>query len=128
MKQIEKNMKSLWEEIERLSNQPVTEETAEKINVYMGALRGICMIYGDNEKPAEEFSNRGGGYSEEKPAPTPELDGDTEFERILMTIPSDTSHMTKIAYIFNRHLEDLKFANIRAYNMIINQLREIAKS
>ena len=126
MKQIEKNMKTLWEEIERLCNQPVTEESAEKINVYMGALRGICMIYGDNDKMVENAAVR--NYSEEKPAPTPELDGDTEFERVLMTIPSDVSHMTKIAYIFNRHLEDLKFENIRAYNVIMKQLRDVANS
>ena len=67
-------------------------------------------------------------YPEEKPSFTPELDGDTEFERVLMEIPPDVQHMTKVAYIFNRHLEDLKFANIRAYNMIMDQLRKVAES
>ena len=124
MKQIEKNMTTLWEEIERLCNQPVKDETAEKLNVYMGALRAMCMICGGEK--TEESSAR--AYSEEKHAFTPELDGDTEFERVLMEIPPDVQHMTKVAYIFNRHLEDLKFANIRAYNMIMDQLRKVAES
>ena len=117
-------MKTLWEEIERFCNQPVNEANAEKLSVYMGALRAMCMICGDEK--LEESNAR--AYSEEKPSFTPELDGDTEFERVLMTIPEDSAHMIKVAYIFNRHLEDLKFANIRAYNMIMDQLRKVAES
>lgn len=124
MKQIEKNVTTLWEEIERLCNQPVDDASAEKLNVYMGALRAMCMICGDDK--TEENAVR--VHPEEKPTFTPELDGDTEFERVLMTIPEDSTHMTKVAYIFNRHLEDLKFANIRAYNMIMDQLRKVAES
>lgn len=123
MKQIEKNMKTLWEEIERLCNQPVKDETAEKLNVYMGALKAMCMIYGD-EKMGKNATRV---YSEEKPAPTPELDGDTEFERVIMTIPADAAHMIKITHIFNKHMEGLAAVNMRAYNSIMEQLREVAR-
>lgn len=64
----------------------------------------------------------------DRPVPTPQLDGDTEFERVIMSIPLDRAHMVKITYIFNRHLEGLKAVNARAYNNIMEQLRELAKS
>ena len=57
-----------------------------------------------------------------------ELDGDTEFERVIMTIPADAAHMVKITHIFNKHMEGLAAVNRRAYNSIIEQLKELAKS
>lgn len=99
----------------------MTEAVAAKLSIYRGAYKALCMM--DREKE-EEYAAR----SADKPEPTMELDGDTEFERVIMTIPADAARMVKITHIFNKHMEGLAAVNRRAYNSIIEQLKEVAKS
>lgn len=120
--QIDKNKERLCDEIEKLSGEKMTDAVAAKLNVYHGAYKALCMT--DGAEP--------GGYLAlrrmERPEPTMELDGDTEFERVIMGIPTDRAHMVKITHIFNKHMEGLAAVNRRAYNSVIEQLREVAKS
>ena len=119
--QIEKNKEILCDEIEKLSNEKMIEANAAKLSMYRGAYKALCMLGGDN---AEVYSAR----NTDRPDPTPELDGDTEFERVIMTIPTDRAHMMKLTHIFNKHLEGLAAVNRRAYTHIIEQLKEVARS
>lgn len=122
--QIEKNKEILCDEIEQLSEQKMSETVAAKLSAYRGAYKALCMV--------DKSDGNGAGYAATKavdrPEPTMELDGDTEFERVIMTIPADRTHMVKITHIFNKHLEGLKAVNARAYNSIIEQLKEVAKA
>lgn len=120
--QIDKSKEFLEEKIEEYMNRPMTDSVAEHLSVYRGAYKALCMMDGEGGKAATYTARIA-----EKPAPTPELDGDTEFERVIMTIPADAAHMVKITHIFNKHLESLKAVNARAYNSIIEQLKEVAK-
>ena len=125
--QFEKNKETLMEEIEKSSEQPMTNALAEKLNVYHGALKALCMAERGWDEEAVVMAD-GASRTADKPEPTMELDGDTEFERIIMTIPADAAHMVKITHIFNKHMEGLAAVNRRAYNSIIEQLKEVAKS
>lgn len=120
--QIEKNKEILCDEIEKLSEQKMNEANAAKLNMYFGAYKALCMM--DKKDGNEAYSAK----SADRPDPTMELDGDTEFERVIMTIPTDRAHMMKLTHIFNKHLEGLAAVNRRAYNHIIEQLKELAKS
>ena len=120
--QIEKNKEILCDEIEKLSEQKMTEANAAKLSIYRGAYKALCMMGGDEKE--EAYAAR----ATDKPEPTMELDGDTEFERVIMAIPPDAAHMVKITHIFNKHLEGLAAVNRRAYNSIIEQLKELAKT
>lgn len=122
--QIEKNKEILCDEIEKLSEQKMSEANAAKLSVYRGAYKALCMV--DKEDGNETYAAV--TKSTDKPEPTMALDGDTEFERIIMTIPADAAHMVKITHIFNKHLEGLAAVNRRAYNSIMEQLKEVAKS
>ena len=119
--QIEKNKEILCDEIEKLSEQKMSEAVAAKLSMYRGAYKALCMMDGEKEELY-------GAKSADKPEPTMELDGDTEFERVIMTIPSDRAHMVKITHIFNKHMEGLAAVNRRAYNSIIEQLKEVANT
>lgn len=119
--QIEKSKETLCDEIEKLSEQKMSESVAAKLSVYRGAYKALCMMDGEKK---EAYAAK----SSDKPESTPELDGDTEFERVIMTIPTDAAHMVKITHIFNKHLEGLAAVNRRAYNSIIEQLKEVAKA
>lgn len=66
--------------------------------------------------------------SADKPELTMALDGGTGFEWVIMTISPDAAHMVKIPHIFNKHLEGLAAVNRRAYNSIVEQLKEVAKA
>lgn len=120
--QIEKNKEILCDEIEQLSEQKMSEAVAAKLSIYRGAYKALCMMDG-GERSEAAYTAR----SADKPEPAMELDGDTEFERVIMTIPTDAAHMVKITHIFNKHLEGLAAVNRRAYNSIIEQLKEVAK-
>lgn len=119
--QIEKNKEILCDEIEKLGNEKMSEANAAKLSIYRGAYKALCMM--DMEAEGVYAAK-----SADKPEPTPELDGDTEFERVIMTIPSDRAHMVKITHIFNKHMEGLAAVNRRAYNSIMEQLKEVAKA
>lgn len=122
--QHEKNKDFLHEKIEEYCNRPMTDSVAEHLNVYRGALEALCMKEkGWAEEPAPTETR-----TAERPEPTPELDGDTEFERVIMTIPADAAHMVKLTRVLNVFLENFKFANARAYNDLMDKLREVAKS
>lgn len=131
--QIEKNKEILCDEIEKLSSEKMTEANAAKLSVYHGAYKALCML---DEEDGKEWS--GGAYYSDKEGktadrfghkePTPELDGDTELERIIMKIPADREHMVKLTHIFDRHLTALRAVNAKPYNTVMEQLRELAKS
>lgn len=125
--EIEKNKEKLCDEIEKLGNIEISDPIAERLSAYIGAYKALCMINPEKAGPAKSYAQNV-RIAKERPAPTPELDGDTEFERLIMSIPQDRAHMVRITYVFNRHLEGLKIVNSRAYNSIMEQLKEIAKS
>lgn len=131
--QIEKNKEILCDEIEKLGSEKMSEATAAKLSAYRGAYKALCMLdteetdgwgagayYAGKKEKATERS----GYGES----TPELDGDTEFERVIMKIPADREHMVKLTHIFDRHLTALRAVNAKPYNTVMEQLRELAKS
>lgn len=119
--QIEKNKETLSDLIEKIGNEKMTETNAAKLSIYRGAYKALCMAGGG-------ASDTYAVMSTEQTESTPELDGDTEFERVIMAIPADRAHMVRITRIFNTHLEGLSAVNRRAYNSIMEQLREVAKS
>lgn len=131
--QIEKNKEILCDEIEKLGDQKMSEANAAKLSAYRGAYKALCMLdnreidewgvgayYADKKEKTADRS----GYKES----TPELDGDTEFERIIMKIPADREHMVKLTHIFDRHLTALRAVNAKPYNTVIEQLKELSKS
>lgn len=111
------------DKIEEYSEKPFSDSVAEHLNVYRGAYKALCMMGGEGSKTYSAATK-----TADKAEPTMALDGDTEFERVIMTIPTDRAHMVKITHIFNKHLEGLATVNRRAYNSIIEQLKEVAKT
>lgn len=131
--QIEKNKEILCDEIEQLSEQKMTEAVAAKLSVYRGAYKALCMM--DKEEAEESSTSSYYANKKEKSADrtvdnesTPELDGDTEFEQVIMKIPADREHMVKLTHIFDRHLTALRAVNAKPYNTVMEQLKELAKS
>jgi hypothetical protein len=120
--QIEKNMEKLLEDIEVLSGQEMTDKVAQYLSAYRGAYKALCMVKGEEEYPVEAKTAQS-----ETTARTLELDGDTEFERVIMEIPADYAHMVAITSIFADHMEGLKITNNRAYNNVMARLREVAR-
>lgn len=120
--QREKNMETLLEEIEKLSEKPVNNSTAELLSNYRGAYKALCLIdegYTHETKSAQ---------TEEKAARTVELDGDTEFEKVVIGMPYDTAHIKAMLSIFADHMESLCVMNRRAYDNVMARLREVARS
>lgn len=111
------------DKIEEYSEKPFSDSVAEHLNVYRGAYKALCMMGGEGSETYSAATK-----TADKAEPTMALDGDTEFERVIMTIPTDRAHMVKITHIFNKHLEGLAAVNRRAYNSIIEQLKEVAKT
>lgn len=131
--QIEKNKEALLDYIENHAEDEMKPDIAARLSNARGAYKALCML---GKEEAEEW-NAGAYYAEkkEKTAPasgykesTPELDGDTEFERVIMKIPADREHMVKLTHIFDRHLTALRAVNAKPYNTVMEQLRELAKS
>lgn len=127
--QIEKNRDALLEEIEQLREKPLTNQIAEKLCIYGGALEALRAGHGAMEAapvvaplsaPEPRYATR--------QEPTMELDGDTEFERAIMAMPIDWEHMERLVHVFAIHMENLAFANKRAYNKILDQIEQIASS
>jgi hypothetical protein len=118
--QHEKNKEWLEEAIETYAGEQMTNSVAEHLSVYRGAYKALCMV--------EDW--QGGGVAVlaaevEEPARTIELDGDTEFERIIMELPSDQLHMVGAMSVLADHMESLKVINRRAYDNVIARLREV---
>lgn len=121
--QQEKNKETLLEEIEKLSAKPINNSTAELLSNYRGAYKALCMIdaevYANEAKPAQ---------TEEKATRTVELDGDTEFEKVVIGMPYDMAHVKAMLSIFADHMESLCVMNRRAYDNVMARLREVARS
>lgn len=121
--QLEKNKEILLEEIEKLSFSQIDNAIASRLNAYRGAYKALCMI--DAEGYTDEVKTT---RTEEKAERTVELDGDTEFEKIIISIPFDITHAKAVASIIADHMESLCVMNRRAYDNIMARLREVAKS
>ena len=124
--QHEKNKEILMEEIEKYCNRPMNDAVAAHLSTYRGALKAMCMLeHGWNEMDSA-YAEKARG--KEPFAPTPELDGDTEFEQIVMKIPVDTEHISEVFKIFNTHMNQMESVNPRAYNRIIERLKGLASA
>lgn len=121
--QICKNKEKLWEYIEAYSNKPIDLDNAKRLSEYMGAYNALCMICGDDDE-----DHTAAAYVDGKPAHTPELDGDTEFERAILAIPMDSAHIMEVFKIFGAHMEQMEVVNNKAYTRIIDRLKEVARS
>lgn len=127
--QHEKNKDFLHEKIEEYCNRPMTDSVAEHLSVYRGALEAFCMKekgWEENPTAVESYATK--TAAEEKPARTPELDGDTELEQVFMRIPADAKHMKAIFDIFADHMEQLAIVNQRAHKNIMLKLQEVART
>ena len=120
--QYEKNYETLEEELEKYSEMPMSNAVAERLSIYHGALKALCHL------KKEEY------HEEEKTAPTAseskrtvELDGDTEFEKIVMEIPIDAAHVKAVYNIIADHMESLAVMNRRAYDNVMMRLREVSR-
>lgn len=121
--QQEKNKETLLEEIEKLSAKPISNSTAELLSNYRGAYKALCLI--DAEVYTKETKS---AQTEEKAARTVELDGDTEFEKVVIGMPYDMAHIKAMLSIFADHMESLCVMNRRAYDNVMARLREVAQS
>lgn len=121
--QQEKNKETLLEEIEKLSAKPINNSTAELLSNYRGAYKAICLI--DAEGYTKEVKT---AQTEEKAARTVELDGDTEFEKVVIGMPYDMAHIKSMLSIFADHMESLCVMNRRAYDNVMARLREVSRS
>lgn len=123
MEQRDKNEQYLLDQIEKYSGEPANKETIAWLNMCRGAYKAMCMANKKDYTAATVIPQ-----SDEKPTRTPELDGDTEFEQVIMMIPVDVAHMTAICNIFADHMEQLAIVNRRAYDTIMLRLREVARN
>lgn len=121
--QQEKNKETLLEEIEKLSAKPINNSTAELLSNYRGAYKALCFI--DAEGYTQETKT---AQTEEKAARTVEMDGDTEFEKVVIGMPYDMAHIKAMLSIFADHMESLCVMNRRAYDNVMARLREVARS
>lgn len=121
--QQEKNKETLLEEIEKLSAKPINNSTAELLSNYRGAYKALCLI--DAEGYTQEAKT---AQTEEKAARTVELDGDTEFEKVVIGMPYDMAHIKAMLSIFADHMESLCVMNRRAYDNVMARLLEVARS
>lgn len=121
--QHEKNKETLLEEIEKLSAKPINNSTAELLSNYRGAYKALCLV--DKEGYTPEIKT---AQTVEKATRTVELDGDTEFEKVVIGIPYDMSHIKAMLSIFADHMESLCVMNRRAYDNVMARLREVSRS
>jgi hypothetical protein len=120
--QIEKNMEELVENIEQLSGEEMTDRVAEHLSVYHGAYKALCMVC-----KAEEAEDTPVVLSSVTEA-VDGLEGDTEFDRLIMSIPADRKHMVGVMNIISDHMEGLKIINNRKYEAVMMRLREVART
>ena len=118
--QCEKSKEALLDEIEKYSEMAISDSVAEHLSVYYGALKALCLL---DEYPHEGKSTQG----EEKVMRTAELDGDTEFEQLIISMPFDMPHAKAVVNVFADHMESLAVMNRRAYDNVMMRLREVAK-
>ena len=114
--QMEKNKEYLLEQIEELSSRPMTSSIAERLSVYRGAYKALCM---DVVKDEQEEARAVSVYAE------PETRG-TEYESVVMSIPADKKHMKALLSIMADHMESLQLINRRAYDNVMARVRGLA--
>lgn len=127
--QHEKNKEILMEEIEKYCDQPMTNAVAEKLSTYHGALKAMCWAEKEwkEDEPAAE-SSAVKTRSAETPAHTPELDGDTELERVFMEIKADKPHMMALFNILQDHMDQLSIVHHKMYENLMSKFREVARN
>lgn len=121
--QLEKNMDTLLEEMERLAEEPISLTNAERLSTYRGAYKALCMVDSGEYTPEEQTTTTASAAPR-----TVSLSGNTEFEKIIMSIPADYAHMVAIMEIIAAHMENLRIMNSRAYENILLRLREVARN
>lgn len=121
--QQDKNKETLLEEIEKLSAKPINNSTAELLSNYRGAYKALCLLDAEGYTPETKTAQ-----TEEKATRTVEMDGDTEFEKVIIGMPYDMSHIKAVLSVFADHMESLCVMNRRAYDNIMARLREVAQS
>lgn len=91
--QIEKNKEILCDEIEKLSEQKMSEAVAAKLSIYRGAYKALCMAAAEDEKD-ETYTRRNTKQSRAAQG----SDHHTEFEWVVTATPSDgrgtSGHLT----------------------------------
>lgn len=120
--QCEKTKEALLEAIEEYSERPFSDSVAEHLSVYHGALKALCMLGKEEYQEAPAVAQ-----AEEKVARTAELDGDTEFEKLIVSMPFDKSYAKAVVHILADHMESLSVMNRRAYDNVMMRLREVAR-
>lgn len=123
MEQREKNEQYLLDQIEKYSGEPANKETIAWLNMCRGAYKAICMA---NKK--DYAAAAVAVQNDDKTTHTPELDGDTEFERVIMSITPDKAHMVAITQILNDHMTQLSIMHRRSYDNVMMRLREVARN
>lgn len=121
--QCEKNKELLMEKIEEYSEKPFSDSMAEHLSVYCGALKAIRML-GKEEYTHEART----AQNEPQASRTAELDGNTDFEKLIVSMPFDMPHAKAVVSIFADHMESLSVMNRRAYDNVMMRLREVARN
>lgn len=127
--QCQKNKEILMEEIEKLSHQPMTDSIAVELNTYRGALNAILEAesgWKQDEPTSAAYSTR--ARTVEQPTYTPEMDGDTELERIFMQIPADEPHMMALFGVLQTHMTQLAIMHRKMHDNLMNKFREVARN
>lgn len=120
--QLEKNKEILLEEIEKYSYKPIDRAAATYLNDCVGAYKALCMIDAEGYTAEEKAAP-----AEDSAARTMELDGDTEFEKLIISMPFDMAHAKAVSTIMADHMESLCVMNRRAYDNVMDRIREVAK-
>lgn len=122
MEQRDKNEQYLLDQIEKYSGEPANKETIAWLNMCRGAYKAMCMA------SKKEYAAAVAVQSDDKPAHTPELDGDTELERVFMQITPDKAHMMAIFHILQEHVDQLAIVHKRMHDNLIMKFREVARN
>jgi hypothetical protein len=120
---IEKNMESLWRDIEEHAEGDMTPENVSRLSVCRGAYKALCMV-GNMEHVQEPETARAAPQSDSEGIPA----GATEFEQVIASIPADRAHMQSVVSILADHMEGLKIINNRKYENVMLRLREVANT
>jgi Tfp pilus assembly major pilin PilA len=109
--QIEKNMESLWADMEAHAEKPMTEENVTRLAVCRGAYKALCAIKGSETAKAARITS---------------TNGDSDFESVLHSIPTD--RMEAAAAVLSEHFRVQKAINKNGYDAVMMRLREVARS
>lgn len=121
--QLEKNKEIILREIEKCGEKPMNNVVAEMLNVYNGAFEALCLL----EKSGDKKSFLSETHAAEKHAHTPEMDGDTELERVFMQIPADKQHMMALFNVLSDHMDQLALAHHKMHKNLMMKFWEVAR-